>query len=119
MNLVMIGRFKTIGDANKAKEIIDRLTENLPSYIDVGNPRDDYGTEMLNLLSKLNCYSIGPAELEQFLYDVSVEIKDDSIILKTDEHDVSAFLKVFIENGARVEIYSAHDYKDTPYGRGK
>lgn len=119
MNLVMIGRFKSIGDASKAKEVIDQLIENLGDHIEVGSYRDDYDTEVLNLLNKLKCYSIGPAELEQFLYDVSVNQEDDSIILKTEERDVSAFLKVFIDNGARVEVYSAHDYEDTPYGRGK
>lgn len=41
------------------------------------------------------------------------------MILTTDESEVSAFLKVMIQKEAKVEVYSAHDYPDTEYGRGK
>jgi hypothetical protein len=40
-------------------------------------------------------------------------------VLTTEEYDISAFLKVMFLNGARIEVYSAHDYKDTAHGRGK
>jgi Family of unknown function (DUF6375) len=60
-----------------------------------------------------NLYSIGPPELEQFNYDVHVEQKANTLILTTDESEVSAFLKLLIERGAKVEVYSAHDYPDS------
>ena len=45
--------------------------------------------------------------------------EDDKVVVTTNESDVSAFLKVMIDKGARVEVYSAHDYPETQCGRGK
>jgi hypothetical protein len=50
---------------------------------------------------------------------VRVETKGNDIVLTTEEIEVSAFLKVLIDHGARVEVYSAHDYPDTPKEEGK
>lgn len=124
MNLVMIGRFKDAGDATKAKEVIERITEQVGIDIDadrieVGEQTDRYSDDMLTLLgSDVNVHGIYPAELEQFAYDVSVEVEDDKVLVTTEEVDVSAFLKVLLEKGARVEVYSAHHHPGTGYGRG-
>jgi len=121
-NLVMIGRFKTVSDANAAKEIIDLLAKQVGAdeqagLIKIGEGTDRYTDEMLNLLQKVKVHSIGPAELEQFAYDVGIEVKDKEVVLTTDEIDVSAFLKVLLDKGAHVEVYSAHDYPRTEHGR--
>jgi len=47
-----------------------------------------------------------------------VKVEGSKMILTTDEVDISAFLKVMLDSGARIEVYSAHDYPDTEYGRG-
>ena len=44
------------------------------------------------------------------------ELKDQQVVITTDEPDVSAFLKLMVDKGARVEVFSAHDYPD-PSGR--
>jgi hypothetical protein len=123
MNLVMIGRFKDAGDAAKAKQLIERLTEQVNAeveagHMEIGKPTDRYPDAMLNLLMDLNIASIGSTELEQFTYAFDIEVEDGQVILTTEESEYSAFLKVLIENGARVEVYSAHDYPGTGYGRG-
>ncbi len=46
-------------------------------------------------------------------------MEGDKIIVTTEEFEVSAFFKLMILKDAKVEIYSAHDYPDTEYGRGK
>jgi hypothetical protein len=120
----MIGRFKELGDAAKAKQIVELLTEQViadeqAGLIKIGDRADRYTDAMLNLLRKLNVYSIDSPELEQFAYDVTIKVKNNELILTTDEIDVSAFLKVLINKGARIEVYSAHEYPDTEYGRGK
>ncbi|OGP56886.1 MAG: hypothetical protein A2V67_01310 [Deltaproteobacteria bacterium RBG_13_61_14] len=122
-NLVMIGRFKEVGDAEAAKEVIDRLTEQArdderAGKTHIGETPDRYTDGMLDLLSKLNVASVNPVELEQFLYDVKTTLRNDEIVLTTEENEVSAFLKVMIDKGARVEVYSAHDHPGTGYGRG-
>lgn len=123
-NLVMIGHFEDATEAAKAKEIIDALTEQVAKdqesgTIVLGSPCDRYGKEMLDLLGRLNVASIGPAELEQFAYEVDVNVEGQSVVITTEELDIAAFLKVLFLRGARVEVYSAHDYPHTAHGRGK
>src|SRR5690348_13649364 len=113
MKLVMIGRFQEVGDATKAMEVIERLTAQVNTDVEarrlqIGEITDRYSDEMLKLLRDLPLLSLGPGELEQFAYEVAIEADDDHIVVKTDEADVSAFLKVLINTGARVEVYSAH-----------
>lgn len=119
MNLVMIGHFKSTEDSEKTYRLIEQLTEGLRDKIDVGSQRDRFDENVMKLLKKANCYILGPSELEQFLYDIHTQVVGDKIVLTTDESEVSAFFKLMINNGAKVEIYSAHDYPDTDYGRGK
>jgi hypothetical protein len=123
-NLVMIGHFENAAEATKTKEIIDALTDQVATdqadgTLTQDEPTARYGDAMLSLLSKLNVGTIGPSELEQFAYDVSVEVNGNNVVLTTNEFDVSAFLKVMFLNGARIEVYSAHDYPDSAYGRGR
>ena len=123
-NLVMIGHFKSVDNVTKAKEIIDALTEKVreeesTGSLTIGHPSERYSDTMLDLLGKLNINSISSCELEQFAYDVRIEVQENNLVLTTDELDVSAFLKVMVDKGARLEIYSAHDYPDTAYGRGR
>lgn len=118
MNLVMIGHFKSLEDAEKTKRLIDRFSEELPDMIEIDDPHDRYGEPAINLLRETDCYILGPRELEHFLYDTNVELEEDKIILTTDESEVSAYFKLMIKNGAKVEIFSAHNYPESEYGRG-
>jgi hypothetical protein len=119
MNLVMIGHFKSTEDSKKTYRLIEQLTEGLINKIDVGSQRDRFDEGVMDLLKETKCYNLSPIELEQFLYDISTRLDKENIIITTDESEVSVFLKLMIENGAKIEIYSAHDYPDTDYGRGK
>ena len=119
MNLVMIGHFKSTEDSKKTYRLIEQLTEGLIDKIDVGSQRDRFDEGVIDLLKETKCYNLSPIELEQFLYDISTRLDKENIIITTDESEVSVFLKLMIENGAKIEIYSAHDYPDTDYGRGK
>lgn len=118
MNLVMIGHFKEVRDAEKVKELIDRFTEQVriepDTYrFDAGPEDRRYSEAMMELMKDSGIYVLGPPELEQFTSDVKISVKGNDVVVSTDELDVSAFLKVLIEKGARVEVYSAHDYPDT------
>ncbi len=119
MNLVMIGHFKSPEDAEGTQKLINQLTEGLRDKIEIGTFRDRFGDSVIDLLRKTECYIFSPSELEHFLYDTHTRVEGDKIILTTDELEVSAFLKLMIEKGAKVEIYSADIYPDTEYGRGK
>lgn len=123
-NLVMIGTFREVTEATTAKQIIEQLTEQVIADVDsdrlvIGEFTDRFTDAMLTLLNEVGVHSFSPSELEQFAYDVEVKLEDSRIIITTDEIDISAFLKALIDKGARVEVYSAHVYSDTVYGRGK
>ena len=123
-NLVMIGHFENAAEATKVKEIIDALTKQVAEdqsngTLTVGSPSERYGEEMLDLIARLNISTIGPQEVEQFAYEVSVKVEGNDLVLTTEEFDISAFLKVMFQKGARIEVYSAHNYPDTAYGRGR
>lgn len=119
MNLVMIGRFKEVHAAAEAMQAIERLTEQVNREVErggriIGEPIARYSDDMLKLLRDLALHSIGPDELEQLVYDVNVTQNNELVLVKTDEIEVSAFLKVLLDKGARVEVYSAHDYPEAP-----
>lgn len=123
-NLVMIGHFEDATEATKAKEIIEALTAQVAKdqengALVLGSPSERYGEEMLDLLGRLNVASIGPGELEQFAYEVDVNVEGKQVVITTEELDVAAFLKVLFLRGARIEVYSAHDHPGTGHGRGQ
>lgn len=120
----MIGRFKDELEAKRVNEIFKALTKQVEAdtsngTLTVGSPTERYGKDMLDLLSRLNVSTIGSQELEQFAYDVTLNVEGNEIVLKTEEFDISAYLKVMFANGARIEVYSAHDHPDTGRGRGQ
>jgi len=117
MDLVMIGRFDEATKAETALDVIKQAialiqTEENEGRLVVGDPADRYSDEMLRAVGELRLHNIGPRELEQFLYDVTVDRHGEKIVLRTDEVEVQAFVKLLLTHGAKVEMFSAHDYPD-------
>jgi len=112
-NLVMIGRFKDAESAEKAKEAIDLITDFMSSDNAQRPSPDCYPDGLTDLLQKVRFHSLSPGELEQFTMDIRSEQKEEQVVITTDEPDVSAFLKLMVDKGARVEVFSAHDYPDS------
>lgn len=121
MNLVMVGQFESIEAAEKAKELIESLTEQIYDKVDYGinNRPQRFSDEIMEILREKELYIFGPEELEQFRYENSLDTEGDKLIFKTEETDISVFLKLLIHQGAKVQVYSAHDHPDELYGRGK
>jgi len=121
MNLVMIGHFEKVRDAEKVKRLLDQLAEQVRDDADRDPsetvPQDRFTDRMLEFLGTVELHILSPAELEQFLYEVQVDVDGNKVVITTDEVDVSAFLKVLLDRGARIEAYSAHDYPNTGYER--
>ncbi|GAA4430647.1 hypothetical protein GCM10023091_00170 [Ravibacter arvi] len=116
-NLVMIGHFKSNTDAQEAQEAIEKIKEHLTRTDETYEDAERFTQPMLDVLRDLKVYSLQPREISQFTYDVSTKLKDDKIVITTDESDFSAFLKILIEYSAKVKVYSAHDYTETGEGR--
>ena len=111
MNLVLIGKFKQARDAQHVENIIKKISEQVEKEAEDGDLRGQrFSTPMLNFLAECNLCMLGPSELEQFTFEYRLDRDGNMITLKTEEVDVSAFIKVFIHAGGRVEVFSAHDY---------
>lgn len=116
-NMVMIGQFKNIQDAEDAQSAIDKIKQLLIDDHVNYEDSERFSRPMLDLLMDLKVHSLNPREIEQLNYDVRTELKGDKIVITTDESDVSAFLKILLDYAAKVEVYSGHDYKNTGEGR--
>jgi hypothetical protein len=115
MNLVLIGRFKRAQDAEKVEKDIERLSVQASKddshSMSFDAPEDQrFSDEMLSLLGSLHLNILGPADLGQLISEHQLRREGDRITVTTDEAEVSAFVKLFIEAGAKVEVFSAHDY---------
>lgn len=114
-NLVMIGKFQTKSDAVDVLDAIERVKERALEYertgrLRFGDPVYVYDDSLIDFLYSLKVFKVAPNELEQFISDVTIEQRDDSIWIRTNEFEVSAFMKLMFERGARIEIYSAHHH---------
>lgn len=119
MNLVLIGKFKQTKDAEAVADVIKKLGEQASkddAYAIAHAPPEDqrFSDGMMALIRQFQLYTLAPEELGQFNFEHSVEQDGDTIKISTDEADVSAFIKLFVDSGARVEVYSAHHYPDKP-----
>jgi Family of unknown function (DUF6375) len=113
MNLVMIGRFKEAATAEEVRDLIDKMrTAANSDPQEQGREEGRFGDRMLRVLSELDIRTLAPGEPEQFAYDYDVSLQGDMIQITTDELDVMGLIKVMVERGAKVELYSAHDYPD-------
>lgn len=117
MNLVLIGKFKQAKDAEDVADVIKKLCEQTTkddTYAIAHAPPEDqrFSDGMMALIRQFELYMLAPEELGQFSFEHSVEQDGDTIKISTDEADVSAFIKLFVDSGARVEVYSAHHYPD-------
>jgi Family of unknown function (DUF6375) len=112
-NLVMVGRFKDAASAEKAKEVIDKISDFVLNSEEKFEGANRYSDQALELLKTVNFYSVSPAEFEQFRYEVMPTLEGNKLFLRTDDIEISAVLKIMVENGARVEVYSAHTYPDS------
>src|SRR5688572_22532543 len=116
-NMVMIGTFETAVDMQNATDAIEEIREYIDTTGDLHEDADRYSDRILELINKHRLYTMHPSEIDQFSFDFKVEQKDNQLIVTTEEADFSAYLKVLIENKAKVEVYSAHFHGNTGKGR--
>ena len=120
-NLVIIGDFKTFEDKEKARIQINEIQEKMrkEDYID---DRSEIPEEIKRWCMEENLF-IPPYELDQFILCDGFNEKhlyySNRLVYLTEENDFSVLLRIMINNAAKIQVYSAHDYPDEEYGRGK
>src|SRR5688500_1741475 len=84
-NLVIIGKFKDAASAKEALTVIDKITEFMANTDDDHEDAVSFSDAALDFLKTVKFYSVRPAELAQFRYDINSERKNDQIVITTDE----------------------------------
>ena len=112
MNLVIIGRFKTVADAEEFKNEAETLISFLSKYADVLYKTDRFDPEIRDYLFENNINYLMPQQLEQFIYSLDIEHEGRNIRIKSDD-DINGFISMMIHHGAKIEIFSAHDYLES------
>jgi hypothetical protein len=105
--LRIVGTFKTEDDAQKAATFYNAL-------IDVEDKTKGnnlyFSDELKNLFEEYNFNSFNENDSEQADYFYKFKPNGNEIEVLTDELDIQSIIKVFIRWGAKIEIYSRHDY---------
>lgn len=118
MNLVLIGSFVEEKNAENIEKLIGKLklaSEHEGYYLS-GEPSENhrFSGEVLEALQEQQIHHLSPLEIDQFNSDYYLERDGNRITIDTDEIDISAFIKIFVDAGAKVEVYSKHFYPETP-----
>lgn len=118
--MVLVGYFQSIEKARTAESIMKKLTEaaenlgsaSAPSWMD---PSPSPDTNFWNFLRELGIFDLTLGEVEQFGYDHTLVRNENKIEISTDEADVQGLIKTMISRGARVEIYSRHNWDSSMF----
>ena len=100
--LVMIGRFKSETAAAEAHKVLTEIHEFLRTNQVETFQAVRYPPEFQQLLESLKVHNLSVEEIGQFAFDVRATLDGDQVKIDTDEPDISAFLKVMVDRGARL-----------------
>ena len=109
LNLVIVGKFKDVADAEEFNALVESLTDFLRNQPEFDIGADRFSPDVLDYLGKKNLFCLTPQQLGQLLYDMHMEQNGNEIKISSDD-DLNAFVSLLIHKGAKVEAFSAHDY---------
>lgn len=115
MDLMLIGTFETVSGAEAAierMEALKALAETAWSDDDWRRPDERMPDALVDELSKLKLYEMGRSDVDIYAYEHTVERQGSTVRVWTEESEVQGFLKVLIHLGARVEVFSRHDWNE-------
>jgi hypothetical protein len=116
--MVLVGHFPNIEKARAAESVMNELTKAAGSLVSAQEPTWQDPTPrpddtFWSFLRELGLYDLTLGEVEQFGYDHMLTRKENRIEISTDEGDIQGLIKTMVSSGARVEIYSRHDWESS------
>lgn len=122
-NMVLIGTFKTEEDAAKIERLFSELEtvateENQAGRLSSAWENTKFSERLMEFFRSENIWDFGYNDPAIFLYEYNVRRAGEQLIVTTEEAEFSAFLKLMLKGGAKIELYSAHNYPGR-YGRGR
>jgi hypothetical protein len=115
MDLILIGTFEGVSGAEAAIErmkVLKTLAEAEWSDDDWRRRDERMPISLAEELAKLELYDMGRSDVDVYAMDHTVERKGATVRIWTEESDVQGFLKVLVHLGARVEVFSRHDWNE-------
>ena len=117
-SLVLIGEFKTEEAAERVNELINTLSENAQSdlaegIVDAWAKNERYSEETEARLRELKLHNLSPSDISDFAnFNPSIERVGKILRFRSDDVEIGAFVKLMVHEGAKVQVYSTHDYPD-------
>jgi hypothetical protein len=117
-NLVMIGEFKTEEDAQRVYELINVVSEIAQSdsatgVFDNWSKNEQFSEDTQKRLRELNLFHLSPADVSDFAFwNPSIELAGRTLRFRSDDVEIGGFVKLMVDKGAKVQVYSAHEYPD-------
>jgi hypothetical protein len=115
MDLIMIGKFETVAEAEDAVSRMEALKvlADAEWSDDSWQSKDERMPESLREgLMSLELYDMGRFDVDNYAYEHSISRDGSNVRIWTEESDVQGFLKVLINLGARVDVFSRHDWNE-------
>ncbi|WP_435210372.1 DUF6375 family protein [Streptomyces sp. bgisy034] len=115
MDLVLIGTFKTVSGAEAAMERMEALktlAEAEWSDDDWLRADERMPRALADELGKLRLYDMGRSDVDIYALDHSVQRTGSTVRVWTEESEVQGFVKVLVNLGARVEVFSRHHWNE-------
>ncbi|MEV6761332.1 MULTISPECIES: DUF6375 family protein [Streptomyces] len=115
MDLVLIGTFETVSGAEAAMERMEALktlAEAEWSDDDWLRADERMPRALADELGKLRLYDMGRSDVDIYALDHSVQRTGSTVRVWTEESEVQGFVKVLVNLGARVEVFSRHHWNE-------
>ena len=114
-SLVLVGHFANQENADEAADAFERMrqiaAEQLPE--DTWENRSNRFDESLRqALASMSIYDFGKSDVDNFWYEHSVRKDQRVLVIDTDESEIQGFIKLLLKYGARIEIYSSHEWTE-------
>ena len=113
--LVMIGHFKTADDATVFLAELNKLEDLIAKAIPDYEKQDSFPKEIMDALFHEDIkfgYDLSPKDLDDFLMEHHISKVDGdgcAIQMTSDDTGWAGLIKMMINAGARVEIFSSHN----------
>ncbi len=103
-NLRIIGEFKSEADATKAQELFDELAA-------LDSKDHSYSSPALQaVVKKYNFMGLTEEDMRQANLCIYPEVRGKMIDAKTDETEIQLLVKIMLNYGAKIQIYSQHGH---------
>lgn len=114
MDLVLIGTFESVTGAQAAVDRMAQLKELAEQEWDDDWERDfdRLPSSLSKALLEWNLVQMGRPDVDIYAYEHVVKHSGTTVQVRTEEGEVQGFLKLLLHFGARVEVFSRHNWLD-------